>query len=258
MYSYENELNALKNAQKQAAVSDLENTRNTTLSNLEAENQKNMANYASQRNTANVQNKLGNKNFQEYLASTGRANSGLNAQAQLTSRNNLNTQLNNITNAENTAKADINRQITNANSAYASGIASANANAEANYINNLLDQRYKQQQLQQQEREFNESVRQFNEKMALERQQMYSNFRSGSSKKSGGGGSAEKTESTKPVATKNQYSSAIGPGLNPGESQWYSKIVENNKKKSNSTTKKSTKTNSNKNVFNTINYLFKR
>lgn len=171
-YSYEQELDALKNAQKRAAVADLSNTRNQTLSNLQNESMKNTANFAAQRNVANVQNRIGNKNFQEYLASTGRANTGLAAQARLQSRNNLNTQLNNINSAENAARADINRQITNANNTYNTGLAAANANIEANYINNLLDQRYKAQQQANADRDFNERVRQFNA-------QLYSNFNSG-------------------------------------------------------------------------------
>lgn len=171
-YSYEQELDALKNAQKRAAAADLSNTRNQTLSNLQNESMKNTANFAAQRNVANVQNRIGNKNFQEYLASTGRANTGLAAQARLQSRNNLNTQLNNINSAENAARADINRRITNANNAYDSGLTAANANIEANYINNLLDQRYKAQQQANDERDFNERVRQFNA-------QLYSNFNSG-------------------------------------------------------------------------------
>ena len=172
-YSYENELNALKKAQTNAAIADLSNTKNQTLSDLTTEQAKNTANFANQRKVANVQNRIGNKNFQEYLASTGRANTGLAAQAKLSSRNNLNTQLNSIYGAENAARADINRQITNANNAYNSGLAAANANIEANYINNLLDQRYKAQQQANADRDFNERVRQFNA-------QLYSNFNSGS------------------------------------------------------------------------------
>lgn len=171
-YSYEQELDALKNAQKKAAVADLSNTRNQTLSNLQNESMKNTANFAAQRNVANVQNRIGNKNFQEYLASTGRANTGLAAQARLQSRNNLNTQLNNINSAENAARADINRQITNANKTYNTGLEAANANIEANYINKLLEQRYNAQQQANADRDFNERVRQFNA-------QLYSNFNSG-------------------------------------------------------------------------------
>ena len=92
-YDYESDLNRLKEAQKNAAVADLENTRNQALSNLQAESQKNTATYNTQRSSANAQNRLSAKNFQEYLANTGRANSGLSAQAKMQGDNNLQTSI---------------------------------------------------------------------------------------------------------------------------------------------------------------------
>lgn len=124
------------------------------------------------------------KNFQEYLASTGRANSGLNAQARMQNANNLNTSLNAINSGEAAALADINRRTTDAQNAYNSGLTSANAQIEADYIRNLLEQRNKELDRQLQEKQFNESVRQFNENLALQKQQLQQRFSSGS----GGGG----------------------------------------------------------------------
>lgn len=197
-YDYTSQLNQIKEAQKQAAIADLEKARNQTLSDLNAEQAKNTANYNAQRSTANVQNKLSAKNFQEYLATTGRANSGLAAQARLQNSNNLNTSLNSITGAENATNADINRRTTDANNTYSSGLASANATIESNYIQNLLNERQKQFEREQaiyaqqlQERQFNESVRQFNENLALQRQQLQQRFSSGS-----GGGSSSRSGRT--------------------------------------------------------------
>lgn len=184
--AYEDDLNRLKTAQRNAAVADLENTRNQALSNLQAEQRQNTAAYNQQRSTANAQNRLSAKNFQEYLATTGRANSGLGAQSRMQSANNLNTNLNYLNAGEASALADINRRTTDAQNAYNSGLASANANIEANYIQNLLNEREKARQAELQERQFQESIRQFNEQMALQRAQMYSRFNSGS----GGGGSS--------------------------------------------------------------------
>lgn len=158
----------------------MENTRNQALSNLQAEQQKNAATFNQQRNTANAQNRLSAKNFQEYLASTGRANSGLNAQARMQNANNLNTAINSINSGESAALADINRRTTDANNAYNSGLASANAQIEADYIKNLLNEREKELNRQLQERQFNESVRQFNENLALQKAQLYSRFSGGS------------------------------------------------------------------------------
>ena len=189
MASYETELNNLKNAQRNAAVANLENTRNQALSNLQAEQQKNAATYNQQRSTANAQNRMSARNFQEYLASTGRANSGLNAQARMQNANNLNTSLNTLNAGESAALADINRRTTDAHNAYNTGLASANAQIEADYIKNLLDQRNQELARDLQERQFQESVRQFNENLALQKQQLQQRFSSGS----GGGGRSSRS-----------------------------------------------------------------
>ena len=185
--NYEEDLNRLKTAQRDAAIADLENTRKQALSNLEAERASNNALYNQQRSTANAQNRLSAKNFQEYLASTGRANSGLSAQARMQNANNLNTSINNLNVGEAGALADINRRSTLANDAYNSGLAGANATIEANYIQNLLNERQKEWERQMQERQLQENIRQFNENLALQRQQLYSRFSGGSG---GGGGSS--------------------------------------------------------------------
>ena len=195
---YETQLNNLRNAQKNAAIADLENTRNQALSDLQAEQMKNASTYNQQRSTANAQNRMSAKNFQEYLASTGRANSGLSAQARMQNSNNLNTSINNLNAGEAAALADINRRTTDANNAYNSGLASANATIEANYIQNLLDQRNKELDRQLQERQFQESIRQFNENLALQRQQLQQRFSSGS----GGGGGSKKKAAPKSTYTK--------------------------------------------------------
>ena len=186
-YDYSKQLNNLRNAQKNAAVADLQATRNQALSNLAAEQQQNAANYATQRTTANAQNRLAARNFQEYLANTGRANSGLGAQAAMQYNNNLNTSLNSIYGAENAANADILRRRTDASNAYNTGLAKANADIQANYIQALIDERAKRwerdmqiAQQKQAEKEFKESVRQFNKNYELQKR----NFSSGS----GGGG----------------------------------------------------------------------
>lgn len=196
--NYEEDLNRLKTAQRNAAVADLENTRNQALSNLQAERSQNAATYNQQRSAANAQNRLSARNFQEYLAQTGRANSGLSAQARMQNANNLNTNLNYLNAGESSALADINRRTTDAQNAYNTGLAGANAQIEANYIQNLLNERDKQLQRDLQERQFQESIRQFNENLALQRQQLQSRFSSGSGggRRTSSGGGSSKYEDT--------------------------------------------------------------
>lgn len=212
--SYEDDLNRLKEAQKNAAIAGLENTRNQALSNLQAERNQNASTYNAQRSSANAQNRLSARNFQEYLASTGRANSGLGAQARLQNANNLNTSINALNAGEASALADINRRTTDAQNAYNTGLAGAQAQIEADYIKNLLEQRDKERQRELQERQFQESIRQFNENLALQRQQLQSRFSSG-----GGGGSSKKSSggaSKSSGYTKTNDTVAVGLGQAAG------------------------------------------
>lgn len=220
MANYTTQLNNLKNAQKKAAVADLQNTRNTALSNLAAEQQQNAANYATQRNTANAQNRLSARNFQEYLANTGRANSGLGAQAAMQYNNNLNTSMNNIYGAENAANADIARRRTDAQNAYSSGLASANANIEANYIQNLLKQQQQEWENKMALKQFNESVRQYNQNRKDSLRGFSSGGRSSSSggssrrrsyggSSSGGGSNSQVTFNDTPTTSNNSVASKL-------------------------------------------------
>ncbi len=151
--------------------------------------------YNQQRSTANAQNRLNAKNFQEYLAQTGRANSGLPAQAKMQYNNNLNTNLTYLNAGEAGALADINRRTTDAQNAYNTGLAGANAQIEANYIQNLINERDKQAQRELQERQLQEQIRQFNENLALQRAQLYS-------KSSGSGGGVSSNSSRTSTSSK--------------------------------------------------------
>ena len=210
--AYEEDLNRMKEAQKNAAIAGLENTRNQALSNLQAERNQNAATYNQQRSSANAQNRLSARNFQEYLASTGRANSGLSAQARMQNANNLNTSINALNAGEAAALADIGRRTTDAQNAYNTGLAGATAQIEADYIKNLLAERDKQAQRDLQERQFQEQIRQFNENLALQKQQLYSRFNSGS----GGGSSSRKSSGGTSKYTDTGNTVAVGVGQAAG------------------------------------------
>ena len=192
--NYEQELNNLKTAQKNAAVADLQSTRDTALSNLQAEEARIKPEYASQRSTANANNRVAARNFQEYLANTGRANSGIGAQYEMSRQNSLQNGLNAINAAEAQSIADIARRRSDAQNAYNTGLASANATVEANYIQNLLDQRQKQWERDFQQKQFDEQVRQYNQNRQDQLNRAFS---------SGGGSSSRTTSSGKTKTTTN-------------------------------------------------------
>lgn len=190
--NYEQELNNLRNAQKNAAVADLQATRDTSLSNLQAEEAKIKPTYAAQRSTANAQNRIAARNFQEYLANTGRANSGIGAQYEMSRQNSLQNGLNAINSAEAQSLADIARRRSDVQNAYNTGLASANANVEANYIKNLLDQRQQQWERDFAQKQFDESVRQYNQNRQDQLNRAFSSGGgSGSSRRSGGSGGSK-------------------------------------------------------------------
>lgn len=174
---YETQLNKIKEAQKQSAIADLENTRNQALSDLEAERESNARNFNAQRNQANVQNQIQAKNFKEYLVNSGRANSGIMPQYEMNRQNNLMRSLNDINSNQNLALADIGRRGTLANQTYNTGLQSANANIEANYLNNLLAQQQEAWNRDMQQKQYDESVRQFNENLAMQQKKLEEEIR---------------------------------------------------------------------------------
>ena len=193
--NYEQELQNLRTAQKNAAVADLEATKNNALSNLQAEEAKIKPTYEAQRSTANANNRIAARNFQEYLANTGRANSGIGAQYEMSRQNNLQSGLNAINAAEAQSLADIARRRSDAENAYNSGLASANAQVEANYIQNLLDQRQQQWEREFQQKQFDEQVRQYNQNRQDQLNRAFS---------SGGGSGTSSSKSAKKSGNKTQ------------------------------------------------------
>ncbi len=190
-FDYEADLNRLKEAQKQSAMADLEKQRNQSLSDLDAEEKTIKPTYYKKKDSANVQNQVAAKNFHEYLVNSGRSNSGIGAQYEMLRQNSLQRSLNDLNTAEANALSDVARRRTDVNNAYNSGLTSANAQIEADYITNLLAQRQAAWEREMQQKQYEESVRQFNEQMALERQNAARSYASsGSSGRSSGSGYA--------------------------------------------------------------------
>lgn len=234
--NYEQELNNLRNAQKNAAVADLQATKNASLSNLQAEEARIKPEYAAQRSTANANNRVAARNFQEYLANTGRANSGIGAQYEMSRQNSLQNGLNAINAAEAQSIADIARRRTDAENAYNSGLASANAQVEANYIKNLLDQRQQQWERDFQQKQFDESVRQYNQNRQDALKRAFSSGGGSSSRRTTSSGKRTTTRSAQTQNQANDYniSSVSSPSTfsSKGAMQWYVKNAQNVKTKS--------------------------
>lgn len=231
---YQTQLNKIKEAQKQSAIADLENTRNQALSDLQAEREQNAANFNTQRNQANIQNQLAAKNFKEFLVNSGRANSGIMPQYEMNRQNNLQRSINDINSSQNMALADINRRNTLANQTYNTGLQSANANIEAQYLNNLLAQQQQEWQRQMQEKEFNEKVRQYNENMAWQKQQYQDQLSRQSLGRSSGGRSSGGSSGGSSGSSDYNISSVSSPAKFSSRTatKWYVNNAANVKTKS--------------------------
>ena len=218
---YETQLNKIKEAQKQSAIADLENTRNQALSDLEAEKENNARNFNSQRSQANLQNQIQAKNFKEYLVNSGRSNSGIMPQYEMNRQNNLLRSLNDINSSQNLALADIGRRGTLANQTYNTGLQGANANIEANYLNNLLQQQQEAWNRDMQQKQYDESIRQFNENLAMQQKKLDEEIRqynetlawqkanASRGGSSGGSGGSKKKTSNLPNITTEYYQGPI-------------------------------------------------
>ena len=218
--NYEQELNNLRNAQKNAAMADLQATRDTSLSNLQAEEAKIRPEYAAQRNTLNANNRVAARNFQEYLANTGRANSGIGAQYEMGRQNALQRGLSAINTQEAQNLADIARRRSDVQNAYNTGLASANANVEANYINNLLAQRQQQWERDFAQKQFDEQVRQYNQNRQDELNRLAAQMAVSSSRASGSRTSSKKTSSKtteQPQLTLQEQNDVVQNEAKPGE-----------------------------------------
>lgn len=218
--NYEQELNNLRNAQKNAAMADLQATRDTSLSNLQAEEAKIRPEYAAQRNTLNANNRVAARNFQEYLANTGRANSGIGAQYEMGRQNSLQRGLSALQTQEAADLSDIARRRSDIQNAYNSGLASANANVEANYINNLLAQRQQQWEREFAQKQFDEQVRQYNQNRQDELNRLAAQMAVSSNRASGSRSSSKKTSSKttkQPQLTLQEQNDVVQNEAKPGE-----------------------------------------
>lgn len=152
--TYQNDLDRLTKAQRQAQVDELKAARTQALANLDAQEQNIRPTYQNARNLTSANSQQGARSFAEYLANRGLTNSGAAAQGEINRLSALNNNLGNINQAEANAYRDIANQRTAVENNYISGLANANNALTTNYYNNLLNyneqQRQYLQQLQQQ------------------------------------------------------------------------------------------------------------
>ena len=142
--SYQEDLDRLTRAQKQAQVAELKQARDKALANLDVQEQSIKPTYQNARNQASATSQSGARSFAEYLSNRGLTNSGASAQGEINRLSSLQNTLGGIDTAEANARRDIANQRTAVENDYVAGVANANNAIAQQYYNNLLN--YNQQQ----------------------------------------------------------------------------------------------------------------
>lgn len=148
--TYQDDLDRLTQAQRQAQVSQLKAARTKALANLDAQEQAIKPMYQAARNQTSASSQQGARNFAEYLANRGLTNSGAAAQGEINRLSSLQNNLGNLNTAEANAYRDIANQRTQVENDYVAGLANANNAITNNYYNNLLNYNQQQRQMVQQ------------------------------------------------------------------------------------------------------------
>ena len=137
--TYQDDLNKLTEAQRQAQIANLKKAKQQALANLDVQEQAIKPMYQNQRNMASASSQQGARSFAEYLANRGLTNSGAAAQGEINRLGALQNTMGNIGIAEANAYRDIANQRTAVENDYVSSLANANAQIDANYYNSLLN-----------------------------------------------------------------------------------------------------------------------
>jgi hypothetical protein len=153
----QNAITSFKNAQIQSAMATLQKSRDAALSNLTAEKATIQPKYYQKRNAESVQSQLGAKNFAEFMAQRGGANSGTSSQAELARNVALQGNIGALNQQEAGDYATNARRVTDVQNSYESDLAAAKAGAEATAMQQMIQQMNADRSYQQAMDQFNKN-----------------------------------------------------------------------------------------------------
>lgn len=156
----------LADLQQRKAIEDLENARDSALSNLGAEKAKIKPRYYDARNVEAATNQQQARNFAEYMANRGGTTAGSNEQATMVQNGVYQGNLGSLKRQETADFADIARRETEVNNNYEHDLASAQLGIQANALERQReDARYGEERdynrLQDNKSEYGNTVGQF-------------------------------------------------------------------------------------------------
>lgn len=152
--AYEQDLQAIKEAQRVKALSDLESAQKEAAYGFETEKSTIKPAFKEARREASAQSQLGAKSFAEYAANRGLSNSGVAGEAEIRRQGALQSTLGGLATEEASAISDIAKRENLAGQQFEQQRIGTEAGLESEYLTNLLNQRNVQQS-------FDENVRQF-------------------------------------------------------------------------------------------------
>lgn len=148
--TYQDDLARLKKLQQQATANELKAQKEKTLQALAEQEATVKPTYQAQRNSASVTSQKNARSFSEYLANRGLTNSGASAQGEMNRLSTLQNTLGTIDTNETNELNEIARAKANAESDYASNLATANSQLEAEYYNKLVEENQRQRLIDEQ------------------------------------------------------------------------------------------------------------
>jgi len=133
-------LRQLEEARRSAAMAQLQKSRDSAIGNIADERAEVAPAYYQKRNDANVQNKLSAKNFAEYIANRGLAQSGENDQARLMQNMALQGQIGGLKQQEQSVFDELGRRETNVKNAFESDKVGVEAGLQSEMLQAYINQ----------------------------------------------------------------------------------------------------------------------
>jgi hypothetical protein len=150
-YNPTDDINSLKQAQRDATIAALEAKRQQSLNNLQSEQNKLAPAYNQKRSDTSVQSQLNAKSFAEFMAGRGQNNpnaqSGTMNQAEISRLGRLQGSIGTLNADEANANADIERRRSDLNNAFENDKFGALANIESQATSQLINARQNQNSL---------------------------------------------------------------------------------------------------------------
>jgi len=141
IYDPTEQINAMNESKKTAAIAGLGAAKDASLSNLAVDRAAIQPQYYKNREQTSTASQLGAKNFAEFYANRGQSGAGASMQSEINRNSQLQNNIGDLNVSEQGAFNTNTRDVTNTNNAYNSDVAQSNAGIDAQGMQQLIDAR---------------------------------------------------------------------------------------------------------------------